>query len=113
LSIGRDLSAVGRMLADVGARVGGARGEAERRDVLRLIFRINDAMGRIARTHRELRGPLAEVQLRLNAVTIAVKRGDFEEARLAMGRAEEAFADAKANGKFGKEFIERRGEKTD
>ena len=100
--MGPDLSMLDGMLGELRQGVETASGESGRRQLLMEIFRVNNETGRLARAHPPLREALVAFQGCLNAATMAVKRGEMEEASRALGLAERAFADAKNLAKSGK-----------
>jgi hypothetical protein len=103
-------------MEELGARVESLSEGAAVADVaLRSIFIVNNELGRLARQDSSLRGALTQLQLRLNLVTIEVKRGRPTEARDAFRQAEKAFglvAEDISARKFEKEFISRAGRET-
>ncbi len=103
------LTKLGELLREVGERLESGSGQK----VLRAIFSTNNEIGRLARTRRELRDSLVELQTKLNLVTAQVKRDRFREARDAFAEVERTFGRVATSGSVPqKEFIERRGPET-
>lgn len=108
-----ELSGLRKLMEELRARVESlSEGSAINQAVLRSMFSVNNELGRLAREDDSVRGALTELQLRLNLVTIEVKRGRPTEARDAFRQAENAFSvieqDASAR-ELQKEFISRTG----
>jgi hypothetical protein len=70
-----------------------AGGEAEKDLSLKDIFRLNNAIGRLARLHPEERARLKEVQGDVNLVTVGVKNGKQEDIERGLELTEKAIAD--------------------
>ncbi len=54
--------------------------ESSRRGTLLEVFRLNQLMGRMARDFSPLAPALKEMQLEVNAMTVRIKRGEWETA---------------------------------
>jgi hypothetical protein len=70
------LAELQRLLAELRTGLVGAEKDGQDNQMtLQAIFRTNNELGRVAREDPSLRPALVELQLRLNSVTVELKRG--------------------------------------
>ncbi len=85
-----ELSRLQALIAELGIRLGRLTGDrAETLSALKVVFAVNNELGRLARTKNLTRDPAwTALQLQLNAVTRGLKRGNVAEARSAHAEVE-------------------------
>jgi hypothetical protein len=81
------------LIGELGLEIGSlekTRGEIS--NSMRIIFKVNQELGRIARQEPALKKQMIDIQLSVNVVTVGLKRGDVAEARAAFQLAEDSLS---------------------